>query len=208
MNIKIWTKYQEGYLPTKRHRKMRYRTIESKEEEVVIKEITRKQTKLKYKVGNADIVEYNNILYSKVKMHRNLFYVGNDERNKDNETILGRLKHSFIGYSTFFGFKPKDTKEEIMKKAQREADKYIFIDGELWEVTNEPYYRLTTFGTGSNDVRIGVSLTVDYSKLNHSRKFKPSERNLAIKSALELAVKRGDTDSIEHIKSCPVIEVF
>lgn len=92
MKINAWIKYTEGYLPSPRHRKLRYKECESIEE-VTIEEITKNQTKLKYKIGSKEIIEYNNKLYSKVNMHSNLFYCGNDERNQDNETILGRLKH-------------------------------------------------------------------------------------------------------------------
>ena len=96
-------------------------------------------------------------------MHPNLFYCGNDKRNADNDTIIGRLKHSFIGYSKYFGFNPDDTKEKMLQKAQEDASKYLLIDGELWEVTNKPHYKITTFGLGNNLSGIGVFLDVEYS---------------------------------------------
>ena len=51
MKIKAWIKYTEGYLPTPRHRKLRYRECESFED-VIIDETTTNRTKLKYTVGN------------------------------------------------------------------------------------------------------------------------------------------------------------
>lgn len=207
MKINAWIKYTEGYLPTTRHRKLRYKECESIED-VVIEEITKNQTEIKYKIGDTEIIGYNKRLYSKVNMYSNLFYCGKDERNKDNNTILGRLRHSFIGYSSYFGFDPEDTKEKMIEKAQQDADKYIFIDNELWEVTNKPYYRLTTFGVGNNHAGIGTSLSIDYNRFNHSTKYEASEREEALKDALETAINRGDTDSIEYIKNCPVIEIY
>ena len=62
MKIKAWIKYTEGYLPTPRHRKLRYRECESFED-VIIDETTTNQTKLKYTVGETEIREYKGKLY-------------------------------------------------------------------------------------------------------------------------------------------------
>lgn len=207
MRIKTWIKFTEGYLPTPRHKKLRYKECESIEE-VTINEISINQTRLKYKVEGVEIREYKDKLYKKVIMNPNLFYCGNDERNKDNDTIIGRLKHSFIGYSSYFGFNPEDTKEKMLEKAQQEANKYLLIDGELWETTNKPYYKLTTFGMGNNHAGIGTSLSVDYSEFNNGTKFEADEKELAFNEALKTAIIRGDTNSIDYIKNCPVIEIF
>lgn len=208
MELKIFIKYTEGYLPTPRHRKLRYSNHESFET-VSIKEISRTQTVLKFKVKDKEIVEYENCLYSKVLMTNNLFYCGNSPENEDNESILGRLKHSFIGYSTFFGFEPEDTRENMIKKAQSEADNYILIDGELWEKDYEPCYGLLTFGLGNNHAGIGTSLSVVCENIYTTcRTFKANERDFAIKKAIEVALDRGDTDSVEFIKKCPVIEIY
>lgn len=208
MKIKAWIKYTEGYLPTPRHRKLRYRECESFED-VIIDETTTNQTKLKYTVGEIEIREYKGKLYKKVIMHPNLFYCGSDKRNADNDTIIGRLKHSFIGYSKYFGFNPDDTKEKMLQKAQEDASKYLLIDGELWEVTDKPHYKITTFGLGNNLSGIGVSLDVEYSRINNDENcFEPEDKGLAFAKAINTAIKRGDTDSIEYIKKCPVIEIY
>jgi len=207
MEIKTRIKFMEGYLPTKRHRKLRYKECESIEE-VIIEEITKEQTKLKFKVENAEIREYNGKLYSKVNMRQNLFYCGNSNRNEDNETIIGRLKYSFIGYSSYFGFEPEDRKEKMLDNAQRDANSYILIDSELWEITNTPSYNLLTFGFGNNHADIGTSLHVVYTTYNNGIRFDANEREKAITEALKTALNRRDTDSLGQIKSCPTIEIY
>lgn len=96
----------------------------------------------------------------------------------------------------------------MIEKAQQDADKYIFVDNELWEVTNKPYYRLTTFGLGNNHAGIGTSLSVEYNRFNSSTKYEAEEREKALNTALTTAINRGDTKSIDYIKNCPVIEIF
>jgi len=207
MNIKVWIKYMEGYLPSPKCRKLRFKECESIEK-VTINEITINDTKLRYKVDDREIREYQNKLYSKVHFYNNLFYCGIDDRNNDNNTIIGRLKHSFIAYSTYFGFNNEDTKERMIEKAQRDANKYIFINNELWEITSKPSYNLLTFGCGNNHAGIGTSLDVVYTDRNNGRRFEADEYEKAIEKALSVALNRGDTDSIEFIKSCPKIKIY
>lgn len=38
--------------------------------------------------------------------------------------------------------------------------------------------------------------------------FEPEDKGLAFAKAINTAIKRGDTDSIEYIKKCPVIEIY
>lgn len=209
MKIKTWLKFTEGYLPSPRHRKLRYRECEAYDF-VHVKEVERDNTEVAFSVGETEFILYKTYLYTKVS-GVNAFYCGEDKRNPDNETMLGRLIFSFSAFSWYFGFKPEDTREAMLAKAQQDADRYIIIGSEVWEITNEPMYVIHVFGLGNNHAGIGTSLSVTtfYNQnLSNRAYFNANDREKAIKKALDTAIGRGDTDSLDFIKSCPEIVVM
>ncbi len=208
MKIKTWLKYTEGYLPSPRHRKMRYNECESYDY-VNIEEIEKGKTKVAFSVGGDDYILYKDQLYTKVG-GVNAFYCGNNEKNPDNETMLGRLIFSFSAFSWFFGFDAESTKEAMLGKAQLKADRYIIIDSDVWEINGEPMYVIHVFGLGGNHAGIGTSLSVTTfynGNISNSAYFNANEREKAIKEALDTAAGRKDTDSFDLIKQCPEIVV-
>ena len=210
MKIKTWIKYTEGYLPTPRHRKLRYKELEDFVD-IELREVSKNDTELAYIIDSTkEIIRYDGLLYRKIT-EKEPFYRGNSERNSDNETVLGRLKHSFVAYSTYFGFGEDDTREKMIAKAQSNMDRYILIGNDIWVVTEKPIYEILTFGMGNNHAGIGTSLHVRYGYNSNVREdccFDAKDRDKAIEVALEVAINRGDTNSIEYIKDAPMITEY
>ncbi len=70
MKLQVKYKYKEGYLPTKRHRKLRYRDVED-EIEITITEATEQEAPIalrvhKYDNTTQDYRFYNNKLWTKL----------------------------------------------------------------------------------------------------------------------------------------------
>ena len=81
----------------------------------------------------------------------------------------------------------------------------MIIDDEVWVETEEPRYVILTFGAGNNQAETCLAIKSDSSKENS---FSPWEYNEAIKKCLDVAMSRGDTDSVSGIKAFRPIEIF
>jgi hypothetical protein len=200
MKINTWIKYTEGYLPTKRHRKLRYRECEDYIN-VELKEVSINDVNKKYSVDSKVYYEYNNNLYIKCNSR--------DISNFEIENPIENLKHCNKICSRFFGFDEDDTREKMINKAIEDINRYLLIDGKLYIETFKPFYRVYTFGLGNNHAGIGTSLSVcdravDYHA-NESFIFEVGDRKKALNYAIDTAIQRGDTDSIDYIKRTPVI---
>lgn len=200
MKINTWIKYTEGYLPTKRHRKLRYRECEEYID-VELKEVSLKDVRKKYSVEDKIYYEYNNNIYVKANSRDvSCFEIDNPIEN---------LKYCNKNCSKFFGYGKDDTREKMIDKAVNYISEYLIINNELYVKTFRPFYRVYTFGLGHNHGGIGTSLSIceksyDYYP-NEEFIFEASNREKALKYALDTAILRGDTNSIDHIKNTPVI---
>jgi hypothetical protein len=211
MKIKLWIKYDVGYLPTNGHRKLRYREVEEYIN-VNIKEISKEELIPAFNTG-ITIYFYNNKLW--VKSTERDIHCENPDKPM---TALEALIYSGVTYSTYFAKynsyiidRKKENREEIINRAEEDMNNYIVVDGELYKTTTEPMYCIYTFGLGNNHAGIGTSLDiVNFYNPNISKEkyFNALEYNRAVEKALNIAIKRGDTNSIDYIKNKTLIKVY
>ena len=199
MDIKAHIKYTEGYLPTPRHRKLRYRECD----EIItakLKEVDKNDLKLAFEdnsyEGKGKIYSCDGELWVK------------SETNQPHciRTSLEELQEDFMKYSWFYGFDPEDTREKQIAKVEEKLSDYIVADGELYAKSGEPRYCIYTFGLGHNHG--GTSLSVDYmynSNISKDRYFSALDGEKAVQTAIEIATNRGDTESIGHFSADIVI---
>ena len=207
MNIKTWIKYTEGYLPSTRHRKLRYKELEEYVD-IELKEISINDMKLKY--SHMNICEGYEVLYYEYqnKLFTKAIFRG-DRDFRGYKNTLEELQWWNRNGSMFFGFKTEDTRDAMIEKAKTYIDKYLLVDGELYITTTKPMYKIVTFGVGNNHAGIGTALSIaNYESWYASILVEPNKRNEVEKEALNIAIKRGDTDSIEYIKNCPIIKEY
>lgn len=211
MKIKLWTKYDVGYLPTNRCRKLRYKEQEEYIE-VELKEVSKTNFELAFDTGLL-IYSYNNRLWREA--------TENDIHCKNTNnpmTAIEALIYSGVTYSTYFGrYKDyikdslREGREEVITRAENDMNEYLLVDGKLYTTTSEPMYCIYTFGLGHNHAGIGTSLSINgrYNpNISKERYFNALEYDKALNKALEIALNRGDTDSLDYIKNCQKIEVF
>lgn len=197
MKIKTWIKYEVPYLPP-RCRKTRYR----EEEDFVdinLREVEFSKLVLAYEDksynGKGKIYLYAGKLWAKRKLDS---YVKREY--KEIKTPLEWLIYQNMHYSTYFArrFSDKDySREAVLKRAKDDLRKLILVDGELYEQTRKPEYFILTFGLGRNHG--GTGLMVDYTgRRDCGWHYPPTEGKKAIAKAKEVALKRGDTESVKY----------
>lgn len=202
MKINIEYKYQEGYLPTPRCRKLRYRNVEDTME-ITINEITEQEAPVALYVRKHDDTKeeyrlYNNKLWTKLYWR---------EKHCDKEGLMPLTEiHWYIrGIHDYWNH----SKEEVMESYIKDAKKYLVIDGILYKETGEPRYVSMTFGLGHNHG--GTSLMIDNrynSNISKNSYFNALQKEEAVRVTKERAMRRGDTESIDRIGKSYDIEVL
>lgn len=102
------------------------------------------------------------------------------------------------------------TLQQRKEDAAKRAANYIIVDGEAYERTGEPYYSVTCFGLGCNHG--GTGFFVGWAD-SRDRKaiwgMTAADKHAAIEKGVQIALRRGDTESEEHIRQTSYdIQVF
>lgn len=202
MKIKTWIKYEESYLPP-RCRKPRY--IEREEYiDVELAEASKEQLQLAFVVDEYDrdghIYAYGGKLWRKA--------ITRDIACDDSRNSLSALKYWNKNSSRYFRFEfdriysgYKTDRKSVVEQAQSDMQGYLLVGRTLYIETQEPMYCIYTFGLGHNHG--GTSLSVNYRyncNISHMRYFSALDGEKAVKEAKQIALGRGDTDSIKYIK--------
>lgn len=100
--------------------------------------------------------------------------------------------------------------QQHKENAAKRAENYIIVDGEAYERTGEPYYMVTCFGLGNNhggtDFFVGWA---DYRDRKAIWGMTAADKDAAIEKGVQIALRRGDTESEEDIRQTPYdIQVF
>lgn len=231
-NIEFWN--MEKYLPTKRHRKLRERYVKNSVD-VEIKEVNEKEFPIAFIVhdyqmvyenaksysdfnGNGDyrmfseeIRTYNGNLYMPVRvMHGaaiSLCFESLDYIKKQIEDYAPYWKggEEFTEESIIM----EDSIAECQENIFRKAEDYIIYDGKVWKTCGEPMYNITTFGLGHNHGGTGFFIQYHYNEnISNKNYFNALEKEKAIAYGKQVALNRGDTESVEGMGDHDIIEVL
>ena len=209
-------KYQEEYLPTKRHRIPRIREVE----EIVpveLREIKKSDAPLAMVVTN-----YKSYLDAGGKnvfglVDTPVLAVGENlfTRKKDMYGALDKGPYSLEDFrrgaydyqSRRFPWCSR-TKEAALEVLQDFIGSHILIDGELYEQVGEPRYVVNTFGLGHNHGGTAMFIENFYNpNISKNNYFNALQREEAIAYATAVATRRGDTESLGKFDSIN-IQVF
>lgn len=93
------------------------------------------------------------------------------------------------------------TLQQHKKNAVERAANHIIVDDEVYERTGEPYYSVTCFGLGNNHGGTGFFVGwADYRDRKAIWGMNASDKQAAITKGVEIALNRGDTESVSHIQ--------
>ena len=213
MEFKIPVRYQEAYLPTPRCRKLRYREAKTTVE-VDVPNLSTSVARKVFRVHDFSIhtgafedepiYQYNGLLWK--RSYENDHFSGASH----TPATSGTLRWKLDSYRTCGAL---ETKEKEIQKAKDYAKGFLLLDGELHVTCGEPMYEIHTFGLGHNHgVGWGTTISIAYcynNNISKDRYFTALERDKAITTALRIAVSRGDTKALDHLRNLEDnIEVF
>lgn len=168
---------------------------------VNIKEVQHSDLKLAFVVRDfysEDVIfSYKNKLFKKVYK---------EAENETSPMLIEDLMKYFerfsrIDYNT-------QTSDEIKKELRETARSYLIVGGCVFEQIGEPRYCIYTFGLGHNHGSTHFTVTHSFNpNIHQSRYFNALEYEDAVKTAKEIALKRGDTESIDRIDKYAFIDV-
>lgn len=106
------------------------------------------------------------------------------------------------------------TQYGVMMDMQTRANDYLVVGDEVWQKAEEPVYSVATYGMGGNHGSTGLHIeSVARNRPQDDRAvsdwvFPLDQRDAAIAKAVEVAESRGDTESIERLRTrTPVVEL-
>lgn len=148
------------------------------------------------------------------RLYRNNFnyatrYIYEDE----NKLYARETKHDLIPLDKtdwewllkpYYRF-PDKTEDEVKTGARKSARNFIIVDGQLYQLTGEPFYRGATFGLGHNHGGCGFfaeflpTARMKYKEM-YPVSFPATQRTEAIREILMVAIRRGDTESYDYLR--------
>lgn len=210
MKIKTCIKYEEGYLPTPRHRKLRYNVIE----EFIydnLAETTMENLKLAFEDnsynGKGKIYLFRKNLWRKAKVSD----ICCDDEGKFKTPLEAFIYWRGIS-SEFFPRKWRDgehpDKKRMLKAVRNDTKKFLLVDGELYTQTTEPRYVVMTFGLGHNHGGTALMVTNYYNpNIRKDCYFSALQGDEAVAYANEKAKARGDTDDVGKFEKQIVVHL-
>lgn len=202
MKIKVWIKYEESYLPP-RCRKFRYRECED-HVVLTLPEAHMSDMRLAFEDGSFNgagkIYSYKGHFW-RLATVRDRFCSGEGSPLENVVETMDTCSYHFR-----FAFDREhhgmDTsRKAIVSSARKELREFLLVDGELYTRTKEPRYCIYTFGLGHNHG--GTSLSVDYHynpNISKDCYFSALQGKEAVEEATRIALRRGDTESVQYFK--------
>ena len=226
MKLNISYSYDQEYLPTKRHRKSRSVVVDD-HASFEIEELYLEDFPLAFEVEDYSSV-YAEASYDN---SNSIFQLFREEIRTLQDALYKPMRYgSGAAISTEFlpleeieknicaGFRKyhyqadlpmteksillADNREEILRKIQKEVENLVFCDGCFWKNCREPMYLVLTFGLGHNHGGTGFFVEDYYNgNISHQNYFTALQREEAIQYALDVATRRGDTNSLNKLRN-------
>lgn len=204
MKIHAKIVYEESYVPP-RCKNPRYKECNGIFN-TSIREATKQEISLAFEdnsyQGKGKIYEYKGTLYAKV----NDEYFLNDmkergmvEINTPLKALKYRLENNGVSLTSFDReySNAKTDKQAAKNLVRKSLKRFLIIDGELYEVTNEPRYCIVTFGLGHNHGGTGLFCNYNYNPNISKQNYFPADKGKeALAYFKKVALRRGDTKSI------------
>lgn len=231
-NIEFWN--MEKYLPTKRHKNLRERYIKNNVE-IEVAELNEKEFPIAFIVHDYQSVYDNAKTYDDFNGGGNFKMFSEEIRTHENKLykpvrithgsaislhfesldyIINRITERepyYIGGSEFSekSIIIESNIEEKIEEIKRKSKLYVISNNIVWEECGEPMYNINTFGLGHNHGGTGFFIQYHYnSNINNKNYFNALEREKAITYGKQVALNRGDTDSVDRIGEHDIIEVL
>lgn len=202
MKLDVKLNYIESYLPSPRHRKMRERqasqsvSLDLKEVTAVEAPVVLRTHDLKHYcdgIQPTDYRQFGDTLYTQVRLCDLKHPESDTEANQP--VCADQLMQFYRNYN-------RPTKEEALQAVSDYLDRYLLIDGVLWQKTGEPMYQICTFGLGHNHGSTALMIARNFNpNCRWDNYYSALQHDEAVAAAVKTATARGDDQSIERIQS-------
>lgn len=201
MNLNIEYSYRQKFLPTKRHRNARARTLggnyiasiqEPRMDEFPVafivhdyksvcygaksyKDFERIQSS--YQMFSEEIRTFNGQLYTPIRVtHGAIVSTEFETAESIERTISCAAKAVNDWLVNDAGFSEssiiiEDNRKEIIDTILDIASEYLYFDGKFWKICGEPRYEIVTFGLGHNHGGTGFFIKYSYNSNIPSRNY-------------------------------------
>lgn len=223
IELKVEFTYTQHFLPTKRHRKQRDMNIRDScvvsitEPEYFPVAFITKQYMYVYedaksyedfggKSGNyipvkTEIRTYHGKLYKAVHVSHgaaiSMLYEGIEwleHRLTPRTPFIKNDRDLFSNESVLVD----DNKNDQINQIRSKVSAYLWYDNKIWETVGEPRYVINTFGLGHNHGGTSAFIENYYnSNIPASNYFNALQRKEAIEYGKQVALRRGDTESVD-----------
>lgn len=144
---------------------------------------------------------YNGKLYKQVQDRQKQYYDTN-ERDESCHFWLNQTAEQANWKWLLERYGRYKTLAENTKSIKERADKFIIVDGMVYQRTGEPYYYGITFGLGMNHGGTGFCIGwADYRDRKAVWGMSAADKQAAINEVVQIALDRGDTNYVNHIKN-------
>lgn len=203
VKVTIHLDYWEPYLPSPRHRKLRYRKA-STAIRTSVPQVRPEDAPVAFLIHSYHHIQENRTevryfrghLYERMNradLHRADNYEEEVLQPATTDCLEAQIKNEAYVYITY------DAAElpQVIRKLRAAARHYVVIDGCVWRRTGEPRYVIVTFGLGNNHGGTGLFVEHFYnSNIGKDRYFTALEGDKAVAAFNSIAARRGDTDSV------------
>ncbi len=203
MKITAKIRYEENYLPTPKCRKYQQRDV-AEDIEVEFHEVKKEEAPIVLRV--TDYLNYCGITTFDVRWYqgklftrlRNCDLYHSQNRDEMAQYVSVEYMAKYFNDCRY----TKKTRESALKDLHQSLEKFLIVEGEVWQATGEPRYCIYTFGLGHNHASTSISVNYGYnSNISHKRYFNALQREKAIAEAVRIALARGDTNSVDGIRN-------
>ena len=205
MNVKVKYEYIEKYLPTPRCRKYRERETE-KECTVSVREVPFEDLAPAFDVELHMWDPTMHIEENRIYAHGDCLWT----LSRYSRYHAKKAWYDLTPCTAEFLSRQLIPSRYEIGTFQSDTAKIEFLisDGQLYEKANEPMYAIFTFGFGNNHASTALMIENSYNhNIPSSRYYAANQREEAIARAKEIALARGDTESIHDIEEALAIHV-
>lgn len=198
-SIKI--EYTESYLPTPRHRKYHYRTV-NETITVRVRTIDRKDARLAFEMDDYGSVSRHQ---TQILLYAGKLYIRSWRHLTEKERQSGLDGYAVELASEHWFCPPWNAnldREGIIQHYKEHCAELLFVRNdegilETWERCGEPRYVIMTFGLGHNHGGTALMIDTMYNvNISYKRYFSALQGDLAVAEANRIATARGDTKDV------------
>ena len=205
-NVTINERYYCAYIPSARSQKFQFDEVEG-EIKVSVPQVSKEEAPVAFRLSD---YHHTSEQQTEIRFYGGRLWRQSTLRHTGGpELVVEHLKAEDLSRELRpnLPYGHARSRELCTKKYRKEAERYLVIEGELWQQTGEPRYVINTFGLGHNHGGTGLFVEEWYNEnISRERYFSALDGERAVAEANRIAERRGDTNDVGRFQK--MIEVL